>query len=177
MTSLFEDAQEGPHLSEAGQDISAFAAPEITPEEFAEHTANMFANALAATKMFGVVEVKAGVGQIHVMGRVKKDRERRFAKDVVYPVLLSMQKDEDCNGFVGKQFILRSETGDPDEDMKYAWVFSFASNDLKRSASDICRSFESVVPKMEVTEGPLMGPGTPQSGGIKSGKRGAAPIT
>lgn len=174
MTSIFDGGLDG--STEAGQPLDAFAPPDISPEEFAEHTANMFANALAGTRMFGIVEVKAGIGQIHVMGRVKKDRERKFAKDVVYPVLRAMKKDEECNGFVGKQFVLRSETGDPEDDMKYAWVFSFASNDLKKSASELCRAFDDVVPRMEVTEGPLMGSGSPQSGGIKSGKRGASPI-
>lgn len=156
--------------TESGQDVDDFEPPDISPEEFADHTANLVANALASTKMFGVVEVRAGIGQVHVMGRVRRERERQFVDKVVMPILRVMESSDDCNGFVGKQFILK------DGAVKYAWVISFASNDLRRAASDICQAFEAVVPRIEVTEAPLLGPGTPQSGGRSTGKRGASPV-
>jgi hypothetical protein len=173
MTVLVETefSRKNKNLTEAGQDVSEFEAPEISPEEFADHMANLVATALSSTKMFGVVEVRAGIGQVHVMGRVKRERERQFVDKVVMPVLTVMESSDDCNGFVGKQFILK------DGSVKYAWVISFASNDLRRAAAEICRAFEEVIPRVEVTESPLMGPSTPQSGGRSSGKKGASPIS
>jgi hypothetical protein len=175
MTSVDTEFLEGGQgFTESGQPVHEFDAPEISPEEFAEHIASRVAGALEATKMFGVVEVRAGVGQVNIMGRVKREHERRWAEDVVYPMLLVIEKSEDCNGFIGKQYLLKE--GKSLESMKYAWVISFASNDLRKSASDICSSFEAAVPRVEVTESPLMGPGTPQSGGQRSGRKGASPV-
>lgn len=162
-------------LTDAGQDVESFAEPELTPEEYARHTAQMVAKALEATRMFGVIEVQAGVGQAHIMGRVKREKERAFAENVVYPVLVAMEKDHDCSGFVGKQYLLK-DGGSSFDDMKYAWVFSFASNDIREAAHKVCNSFADAIPRVEVTEGPLLGPATPQSGGYKSGHRGAAPV-
>jgi hypothetical protein len=157
-------------VTDSGQDTAEFKAPEITPEDFAEHLADATANALTATKLFGVVEVRAGVGQVHVMGRVKREKERVFVDKVVLPILQIMDESDDCNGFVGKQFILK------DKSVKYAWVISFSSNDLRRATSDICQSFEAIVPRTEVVEAPLVGTGAPQSGGRSSGRKGASPV-
>ena len=155
--------------TDIGQDVDAFAAPEISPEEFAEHMANSVANAIVATKFFEVVEVQAGVGQIHILGRVKKEKEKTFMSQVVRPILGVINSD-DCSGFVGKQFLLK------DNEVRYAWVVSFASNDLRHASSIVCRSFEQVVPVREVTEAPLLGRGAPQSGGRGTGRKGAAPV-
>lgn len=167
-----EFQKKGKRTNEVGQDVDSFEAPEISPEEFADHMASIVANSLAATKMFEVVEVQSGIGQVHVMGRVKKEKERPFVPSVVRPILKVMKHSDNCNGFVGKQFILNDN-----DEVRYAWIVSFSSNDLRRATSDICQSFEAVSPKLEVTESPLLGPGTPQSGGQKTGKRGAAPLT
>jgi len=157
-------------VNEVGQDVTAFEAPDIGPEEYAEHMANVLANALQATKIFGVVEVQAGVGQVNVMGRVRRDRERVFLDKVVAPVLVMMDKVDDVEGFIGKQFLVR------DGAVKYAWVISYASNDLKSATFAVCQAFESAIPRMEVTESPLMGPSTPQSGGASTGRKGASPV-
>lgn len=155
--------------------VKDYDAPDISPEEYAEHTANQVANALASTTMFGVVEVAAGIAQIHVMGRVKAEHERRFVDDVVKPILGVMEKSEACNGFVGKQFLLKEDV------VKYAWVISFASNDLRQSAFDICKAFQASIPRKEVVESPLMGPGTPSgrvgAGRNQPGSKGAAPVS
>jgi hypothetical protein len=159
-------------VSETGDALSAFDAPDISPEQHAEHLANLFANALESTKIFKSIEVRAGVGQVHVLGRVRKDNERKFLEDVVHPILIEFDKNEDCDGYCGKQFLLK------DDDVKYAWVVSLTSNDLRRSIAQLCRGFESAIPvrKVEVTEAPLLGPSTPQSGGNQTGKKGAAPV-
>lgn len=166
------DADFGPagDISETGDALSAFAAPDISPEEYAEHWSGILANALTATKLIGVVEVRSGIGQVHVMGRVRRDRERMFLEKVVDPLLRFEDRDEECHGFIGKQFLLK------DGEVKYAWVISFASNDLKSTVTRACRSFEDAIPRIEVTEAPLLGPGAPQSGGYKSGRKGASPV-
>jgi hypothetical protein len=147
-------------------------APEITPEEYAEHTANRVASALESTRLFEVVEVKAGIGQVHVLGRVAKDKERSFVSLVVAPILAVLdQKKDDCQGFVGKQFMLKYGT------VKYAWVISFAASDLTSASSEICASFDSAVPRVEVSEAPLGGRGAPQSGGRQTGRRGASALS
>jgi hypothetical protein len=157
-------------VNEVGQDVTSFDAPDIGPEEYAEHMANVLANALQATKIFGVVEVQAGIGQVNVMGRVKRDSERVFLDKVVTPILVMMNKIDDVEGFIGKQFLLR------DGGVKYAWVISYASNDLKKATFAVCQAFEGAIPRLEVTESPLMGPPTPQSGGTTTGRKGASPV-
>jgi hypothetical protein len=174
MTMDSEFLEGGQGVTDAGQDVHQFDAPDISPEEYAEHTASRVASALEATKMFGVVEVKAGLGQVHIMGRVRREHERRWAENVIFPMLLTMEKSEDCNGFIGKQYILKE--GKALDNLKYAWVISFASNDLRKSAADICTSFAAAIPRVEVTEAPLMGPSSPQSGGARSGRKGASPV-
>lgn len=164
----------GKAITEAGQDVDAFKAPDLSAEEYAAHTARLVASALEATQMFTVVEVQSGVGQVHVLGRVKREKEREFSEQVVFPILLTMKKDSDCQGFVGRQYLLKD--GDTLDHMRYAWVVSFASNDLRAAAYKICESFRPAVPRIEVTEGPLLGPSTPQSGGQRSGRKGASPV-
>jgi hypothetical protein len=146
--------------------------PETSPEEYAEGIANAVASSLASTRLFEVVEVQSGIGQIHILGRVSKDKERSFVGSVVSPILQVLENSQDsCRGFVGKQFMLKYGT------VKYAWVISFASSDLRTAASDICSSFESSVPRAEVLEAPLVGKGPPQSGGVKTGRRGASALS
>ena len=174
MTSIETELMGSTGITPEGQDVNEFEEPDLSPEEYADHTAKMVASAMEATKMFGVVEVQAGVGQAHILGRVKQDKERLFAEKVVYPVLIAIKKDPNCNGFVGKQYMLKD--GDKYENMRYAWVFSFASNDLRSAAHNICEAFRGAIPRMEVVEGPLMGPSTPQSGGQSSGRKGASPV-
>ena len=164
------------NLNDAGQDVDGFKAPDISAEEFAEHMANMFANALTATKLFEVVEVKAGVGQVHIMGRVKNDKERLFMERVGNAVLdVQLDHADICTVFLGKQMI-RKELSLKSRTTKFAWVLSYASNDLRQATNLICRSFEQSVPKLEVMESPLMGPGSPQSGGRGTGRKGASPV-
>jgi hypothetical protein len=157
-------------VTEAGDAVSAFDAPEISPEEHAEHWAGILANALSSTKLIGVVEVRSGIGQVHVMGRVRRDQERMFLEKIIDPILRFFDRLDGGHGFVGKQFLLK------DGEVKYAWVISFASNALKETVTQLCRCFEAAIPRLEVTEAPLLGPSAPQSGGRRSGRRGAAPV-
>lgn len=167
MTSLETEFQRTGR-NESDQDISEFDAPDLSAQDFAEHTANATANAFAATKMFEVVEVKAAVGQVHLLGRVKKDFDKAFVEKVIDPVLRALDRTDGCEGHLCKQFLLK------DGVTKFAWTISFAANDLRSAAHAVCDAIAPAIPKIEVMESPLMGPGTPV--GSKGGRKGAAPV-
>jgi len=169
MTSIDRELMNGRGLSDTGQKVDEFDAPDISPQEYAEHTAQQTAKAFEATKLVEIVEVKAGIGQIHLLARVKKDNERTFMDLVVGPVLHAMEK-ADADGFVGKQFFLKNGS------VKYGWVVSFASNNLRQAAYAVAEALEPAIPRLEVMETPLVGGPVPQSGGPGSGRRGAAPL-
>jgi len=157
--------------TDLGQNVDEFKPPELGDDDFADHTAKMTANAIEATKLIEIVEVKAGVGQVHLLGRVKIDNERAFMEKVVSPVLDAFF-DCGADGFVGKQYFKRKRGQLP----RYGWVISFASNSIREAANTICTALEDAIPHLEVMEAPLSGPSTPQSGGQRSGRKGAAPI-
>jgi hypothetical protein len=156
-------------VTDEGQRVDDFNAPDLSPQEYAEHTAQQTAGAFEATKLIEIVEVKAGIGAVHLLGRVKKDNEKPFMDMVVRPVLQAMSESE-ADGFVGKQFFLKNGS------VKYGWVISFSSNNLKHAAYTIAEALEPAIPRLEVMESPLVGPGAPQSGGSGSGRRGASPL-
>jgi len=160
-------------MNESGQDVGAFDAPDLSTQDYADHTAKMTANALEATGLIEIVEVRAGPGQVHLLGRVKKDNERAYVEHVVDPSLEAME-DEEVDGHICKQFFRRNGR------KKYGWTFSFAAEDLRAAANTICNSFASQAPRFEVTESPLQGPGTPQgsvgAGGQGAGRKGAAAV-
>jgi hypothetical protein len=144
-----------------------YPAPELSDEDYTEHTAGQTANALQSTKLFEVVEVKTGIGQIHLLGRVKQDNERAFLDKVVVPILKVLEK---YDGHICKQFLLKNG------DLKYAWSVSFAAEDIRAVAHEVCNAIAAAVPKLQVMEAPLVGPSTPQGAGPRGGRKGASPI-
>jgi hypothetical protein len=152
------------------QDVNAFAAPDLSAQEFAEHTANQTASAFQATGMFEVVEVKAGVGQVHLLGRVKRDFDKAFTDGVITPVLKAIEETEGCEGHLCKQFLRKNGA------TKFAWTISFAANDLRAAAHAVVAAIEPLIPKIEVMESPLRGPGTPVGAQGKTGRKGATPV-
>jgi len=158
----------GSDTNEAGQDISQFDAPELSELDYTEHLANMVANALQATNLFEIVELKAGVIQFHIMGRVRKDNEKNVILKIVKPILGAVSDSVDI--FMGKQYILKNGN------VVYAWVLSVSSQEIKKAAYTICEVLSDSIPKFEVMESPLLGAPTPQTNGYQSGKRGAAPV-
>ena len=171
MTSLETEFTGSRGRNESDQDISEFDAPDITAQEFAEHTAQQTAGAFQATKLFEVVEVKAAVGQVHLLGRVKADHEVAFVDKIITPALRAIERSKDCEGHICKQFLLKNDR------TKYAWTFSFAANNLREAAHAICEAIAPAIPKIEVMESPLRGPGTPEgAGGGKGGRKGASPV-
>jgi hypothetical protein len=150
---------------------SSYDAPDLTSEDYAEHTANQTANALQATRMFEVVEVKAGIGQVHLLGRVKQENEKAFLNKVVTPVLRALEESNGgCAGHICKQFIRKNGK------TKYAWTVSFASADLRSASHLICEALSGAVVGREVLEAPLVGPPTPLGGGPLGGRKGATPV-
>jgi len=169
MTSIDREIGKARGINDVGQSVSEFDAPDISPQEYADHTAQQTAKAFEATKLIEIVEVKAGIGQVHLLGRVKKDNERAFMELIVGPVLRAMEH-ADADGFIGKQFFLKNGA------VKYGWVISFASNNLRQAAYEVGEALEPAIPRLEVMETPLSGPPAPQSGGPGSGRRGASPL-
>lgn len=156
--------------NELDQDVQGFKAPNLSAEEYAEHTANLTANAFQATKLFEVVEVKAGVGQVHLLGRVKQEDERVFVDKVITPVLIAIEAEHECEGHVCKQFIRKNGK------TKYAWTISFAANNLREAAHAICNAVSDSIPRLEVMESPLVGPPTPVGSGPGGKNKGATPV-
>jgi len=155
--------------TDAGQDVEEFKEPDLSPKDQAEHTAQRTAAAFEATKLIEIVEVKASPGQVHLLGRVRHDDEKEFLRSVVLPTLMAMSGDE-ADGHLCQQYFLKNGS------LRYGWVISFASNNLKATACKIAEALEPAIPRMEVLESPLQGPSTPQSGGQTTGRRGAAPV-
>jgi len=147
-----------------GFDDSAFAAPDIGPQEQAEHLANLVAKTLEDTDLVDIVEVQASLGQIHVLGRVRQDNERPLVHGVVKNILLRCN-DIKCDPHIGKIFFLKNKR------LVYGWIFSFASDDLFTAAQAICEAVFEIIPRKEVLESPLLGPSTPQSDGVSKGAR------
>ena len=156
--------------TDAGQQLDEFEAPSISPQDLAEHTAQRIAAAFEATKLVEIVEVKASLGQVHLMGRVHKDNEKDFMNTVIYPILRVVDGQTGIDLHACKQFFLKQGS------LRYGWVVSFASDDLKTAAFKISEAIAPAIHKLEVTEAPLVGQQAPQSGGMRSGRRGAAPI-
>ena len=154
--------------NEVGQDVSVFDAPNLSPEQHTEHTAGVLARAFEQTRLVEVVEVKANlVNQVHLLCRVKKEAERELVHTVVTRILARLEHNERVEAFIGKEFMLKRGK------VIYAWVFSFASDDVREMAHAVCDAIDEARPRTEVLESPLMGSGTPQS---SSGGRGAAPV-
>jgi len=156
-------------VTDVGDPVGAFEAPDLSPEDYAEHTAQTMAKILESTGLFETVEVHASVGQIHLLGRVQTSNEKKFVDSVVKQALLAMEKT--CDGFIGKQYMIRRGK------VLYGWCFSFGAEDLKGAARNIAEAIEAMAPpRREIVEVPLVGPPPPQSGGRGSGKRGAHPV-
>lgn len=157
--------------TELDQDVSSFEAPDLTPEQMTEHYANMVAQSLAQTGLIEVREVQANlVNQLHILCRVKEKNARQVAQKLVKDLLRRTEASTDVEAFICKQYLLR------DNDVVYAWVFSFGGPDVRRVAQIVCETIDASIPrkKVEVLEAPLMGTGTPASSG--PGSKGAAPL-
>jgi hypothetical protein len=155
--------------TDLGQDVTAFNAPDLSPKDIADHTAGIFARAWEGTGLVEVVEVQASAGQVHILGRVKRENERELVNNVVKAVYTACNhKKGQCVARVAKPFFLKDNG-----QMAYAWEFTFISSDLKAAAQVVCDAIEMAIPRREVLEAPLMGPKCPQGG--PGSRKGASP--
>ena len=175
MDELFGDAE--PMIP--GQDVDNFEAPDLSPEEIADHIARSTATALESTGLIEIKELTSAVGQVHFLGRVKDNRKKDWAR-LVKKMLVVMQKD--CDGFIGTQNIIKLQKGavedstNPDDyDHKFGHIISFGSRNLKGAAERICQVVvdDNPSPRAEVTSAPMLGSGAPSSGGRSTGRKGA----
>lgn len=157
-------------LTDSGQRVENFDAPDVSAQEYAEHTANQAATAFQATGLFQIIEVKAGPGQVYLLGRVKRDDEKRFVEGVVDAVLKACDKERDYEVHICKQYMLHHGK------TVYAWNITFASRDIRAAAHKICASFESIIPRKEVAAMPMHGPATTVNSGAGSKGRGASVV-
>ena len=163
--------------TELGQDVNAFAAPDLSPEDLTQHTANLIANALDATGLIEVREIQANlVNQVHILARVQARNAREAANKIVDTVIMRTDDDPSIEAFLGKQYLRKKKQGQPRKKLCFAWVFSFGSKDLHHMVTVVCNAIEESTPRkrLDVLESPLMGPGTPISTG--PGSRGARPV-
>jgi hypothetical protein len=152
--------------TESGQELSDFDAPDLSPQDHAEHIAGIVSRAIESTGLMQVKEVKATVGKIHLLGRVvdenKKDFVQKFGKGVWRRV------NTWCDIFLGTQYF--PYKGDV-ENIMYGWVFAFSTENLMEACKEICAVAEELTPRTDTMEVPLMGPSTPQGGGGRKGAR------
>jgi hypothetical protein len=156
---------------------------------------------LASTGLAEVVETKWGPNQVHLLFRVNKENEKKLVHGAGTSILFACRPLG--GSFFGKEYFIKDNalrygwvfsvdsvdlkravddieiaaTLKPPMEglLRYGWVMTFASKDLKETARLVCEAIDSVVPRYEVMESPLLGPGTPQGQG-PGGRKGAAPI-
>jgi len=156
-------------LTEIGQSVAALNESDLSPQDLAEQSAQLVAKAIERTGLMVVVEIKASLGKVHLLGRVTDENKKSFIQDFTVAVL-KRTLPADIDVFVGTQYF--AYKGDV-SNIKYGWVFAFSSEDLKEAAEYICEAAKEVAPLNDVMESRLMGPATPRGG---SGRKGAAPV-
>lgn len=147
---------------------------ELSPIETSAYWAGIFKDALESTKLVEIVESEHALNQIHLSGRVRSENE---GKIVHGPISKMLDVVGPRGGFFGKAYFKRKDQ------LRYAWVFSLASDDLEGLIKRILEALEEfieVAPKIDIMESPLLGPSTPMgevsAGKPGPGKRGAVPL-
>jgi hypothetical protein len=176
-------------------------------EEQVTEIGHAISGAVSKTGLAEIVEVKTSLaGQVHLLTRVKADNERRLVHELGYSVLRSVYGR--CDSFFGKEYFIKGDklrygwvfsfaaknlpavaerivaasaaVGDVKPGplkLKYGWVLSFGSKDVRRTAQYVGEALDKAIPRYEVLEAPLIGPGTPVGSPTgKTGKKGAMPI-
>ncbi len=171
MTSLESEflRQEMEDLEDEGVD---YESPDLSPQDYAERSADIMAQAFQRTGLIEIAQTKAAVGQVHLLGRVKD--EKSFVDNAVFPVLEAI--DDECEAFIGIQYFIKEGAVANSRHRRYGWVISFSSPDMDRTLRDVCGVLDDLYQKNELTEMPLVGKPAPQSGGSRSGRKGAAPV-
>jgi hypothetical protein len=171
MTSL-ESEFLGQEVDDLEDEGAEYESPDLSPQDYAERAADIMAQAFQKTGLIEVAQTKAAVGQIHLLGRVKD--EKSFVDNAVFPVLEAV--DDDCESFIGIQYFLKEGAVSNSRRRRYGWVISFSSPDMDKTLRDVCGVLDDLYQKNELMEVPLVGKAAPQSGGSRSGRKGAAPV-
>lgn len=151
-------------------DSQAIDTKDLTPQAVAEVLGKKVSTAIERTGLMSVVEIKATLGRVHILGRVVDGDKKSFVQDFAKAVWeRTTQAQVDI--FVGIQYF--PYKGDA-SNIKYGWVFAFAAEDMPDAARLICDAADAVSPRVEVMSAPLSGPSTPSGG--KGRGRGAAPL-
>jgi len=173
---------EGDHII-SGQDPRAFDTGDLSPEKVADHLSRATASVLESTGLIEIKEISSSVGQCHFFGRVKDDDKKRWAA-LKKNILVVMRFE--CDGFMGTQDILELKPGasedsrNPDDyNHKFGHLVSIGAKDLKHAVEEVCKMVIDNTPRnhAEVMEAPMAGAGSPQSGGPKTGRKGAHPTS
>ena len=151
-----------------------YESPDLSPQDYAERAADIMAMAFQKTGLVEVAQTRAALGQIHLLCRVKAENEKRFVDDAVFPILEAV--DDDCESYIGTQYFLKEGGVKGARSRRYGWTISFSSPDIDKTLREVCDVLDSLCQKNELMEAPLVGKPAPQSGGTKSGRKGASPV-
>jgi hypothetical protein len=152
------------------QPLDELDSQKLSRKEEVDRLAQITAGVLESTGLVEIVKIQAAeTGDIHLMGRVRKAQEKRFVDQVVDAILHACGENE-IDQHICKHFFLKNEK------KKFAWLVSFSDPDTKKAVQLICDAVRVTVAHKEVMEMPLRGPGTPQSGGRGTGRKGASPV-
>jgi len=169
MTDIGEFHTDG--KNDFGDDVEAFSS-DLRGEEIAEHAAQRTAELLENTGFTEVVDLQFGIGRVHIMTRVKADDEKAFVNQIISPSAFMMEENG-IDHWLGKQYFPKAGK------LRYGWVFSYGAEDIMeafRKVADVLSTKLQPAEKHEVNEMFMHGKGAPQSGGLNTGRKGAAAI-
>jgi hypothetical protein len=159
------------------EDLEDEESADPSPAELAERHADVMAAAFQKTGLVEIAQVRAAIGQVHLLARVKEENEKRFVDDVVFPVLESTYGSCDDSFFGTQYFLSMQDGGTPTTSRRrYGWVLSFSSSNMEKTLRDVCGVLDRLAQRKELLEMPLVGQPAPQSGGRASGRKGASPV-
>jgi hypothetical protein len=172
MTSL-ESELHGLDTEYMEDEAVGYESSDLSSQDYAERAANIMAQAFQKTGLVEIAQVKAAVGQVHLLGRVKD--EKSFVDNAVFPVLEAVDDDE-CDSYFGIQYFLKKGAVSGTRRRRYGWVISFSSPDMDKTLREVCDVLDGLYQQNELMEVPLVGKAPPQSGGATSGRKGASPV-
>jgi hypothetical protein len=142
---------------------------ELTEEHFSEHVFGVIATELERTKLLQIAEKEhRDTGKFDYLCRVKGDQIRVFQHRLLEPLHRAAKGNFEI--YTAHEFFLK------DDRWVQGWHLYFAGADSREMARIITSTIEDNFPRPEVIESPLMGPGSPQSGGRGTGRKGVAAV-
>jgi hypothetical protein len=174
-TSGKTDVVKNRHTDEEkpAQDISMFEAPELSDEDYTEHSAGIIANALDRTGLVEIYEITVEkTNQFVLSARVKTESEKDFITKILRSI--QMKTYGQMETFFCQHYFIKELKGGKLQQV-FSWKLAFGGIESRDAAKLVSEAIDDIIPKMEVMESPLLGPGTPQ--GVVGGKsKGASTI-